>query len=162
MTTAIRVAFLLAPILLTGCAVTGPSDLVRLHQQAQSAYAEGRAAEAESHYRQLTERLPTDAEPWFRLGNLYARSQRFDAARHAYREALVRQPNQPKAWHNLGVTHLHQALEALSEAVARAPLGSPLHSRSQSLLEALARLPVEESSGETKGGEGGLSQEKQP
>lgn len=129
-------------LLLGGCA-HGPAvpDAAGLAARAQTAYQAGRTAEAIADYQILTQNLPTDPLPWFRLGNLYARSGQADAAVHAYREALLRDPRLAPAWHNLGIVRLRQAQAALLETQGLLPASDPLAQDSAALERALRRLP---------------------
>jgi Flp pilus assembly protein TadD len=56
------------------------NNLVAVQQQAVEAYAKQDWATSEQHYVVLTQKVPTDVEPWFKLGNIYARTQRLDLA----------------------------------------------------------------------------------
>lgn len=64
-------------LMLIGCATENPSgkDTVTLVQDADLAYTQGNWARAESQYRQITQRVPGDAYAWFKLGNLYMRTE---------------------------------------------------------------------------------------
>ena len=84
-------------------------DLAKVSALAAQAYVEKNWPESEKHYATLTRESPGEAEPWFKLGNIYARTFRPELAVKAYRETLVRDPQNIKAWHNLGVIELRQA-----------------------------------------------------
>ena len=95
--------------------LTRPDDSLKLRQEAESAYGANNMQLAEKDFKLLTESVPKDAEPWFRLGNIYARSNRADEAVHAYREAVARNPNLTKAWYNMSLVQLHQARKTVLE-----------------------------------------------
>ncbi|MEQ8662105.1 MAG: tetratricopeptide repeat protein [Gammaproteobacteria bacterium] len=106
----------LVTLLLGGCAGTrrgpatpGPEEIAAARAAGERAYAAADWAAAEPPYRVLVQAIPQDAELWFRLGNVYARLDRPDAAVAAYREALVRDGDLAKAWFNMGVVQLRQA-----------------------------------------------------
>ncbi len=46
------------------------------------------------------------------MGNAYAKARKPDQAVSAYREALLRNPELGKAWYNLGMIHIQEALKA--------------------------------------------------
>jgi cytochrome c-type biogenesis protein CcmH/NrfG len=66
------------------------ADVAGTERNANQAYHEEDWITAEREYTKLTGMTPTNAEPWFRLGNVYARLNRPNDALLAYREALVR------------------------------------------------------------------------
>jgi tetratricopeptide (TPR) repeat protein len=99
----------------SGCAATGqtkPDDPVKLRAQAVQAYRDGRYAAAVAGFEELVAAMPKDSELWFRLGNAYAKARKPDQAVQAYREALLRNPEYGKAWYNLGMMHMQEALKA--------------------------------------------------
>lgn len=109
-------------IALLGCARTPtepdpgpPVDLTEVFALAARAYAEQNWPESEKHYAALTRKAPGEAEPWFKLGNIYARTLRPDLAVKSYRETLIRDPRHVKAWHNMGIVELRQAANSFSE-----------------------------------------------
>lgn len=85
------------------------TDLAEVQRLAEAAYADGDWAAAETHYQQLVRATPQEGSFWFRLGNIFARTTRPDDAVIAYREALVRDAADGKAWFNMGVVQLRQA-----------------------------------------------------
>ena len=133
---------LLACILLAGCATTaGPQvDLEQVQRDAARAYQQQRYELAERDYRLLTEHMPTEAEPWFRLGNIYARTNRPREAARAYHEAVVREPALSRAWYNLAVVRLRQAGHALVELTRHSLPEDPLNARAEQLADGLFRL----------------------
>lgn len=84
-------------------------DASQIRNQAEAAYAAGEWREAGQRYEQLIKVIPQESRLWFRLGNIYARTERPDAAIRAYREALVRDAADGKAWFNMGIVQLRQA-----------------------------------------------------
>ena len=84
-------------------------------QAAATAYAAHRWADSERLYTELVTREPDQVEAWFKLGNLYARSQRPDYAVRAYREVLSREPHHVRALHNLGMVQLRDAAASFEQ-----------------------------------------------
>ncbi|RMG53854.1 MAG: tetratricopeptide repeat protein [Gammaproteobacteria bacterium] len=128
---------------LAACATPGDRqqlDLEQVQREAALAYQQKRYDEAERKYRLLTERVPTEAEPWFRLGNIYARSNRPEQAARAYHEAVVREPALSRAWYNLSIVRLRQAGNALVELTRHALPDDPLNARAERLANGLFEL----------------------
>lgn len=133
--------------LLAGCTAPGtrPSrggieDVVALKTAAETAYASEDWPAAEKAYRSLTEAVPAESENWFRLGNVYARLGRHYDAIALYREALVRDPANSRAWHNLGVTQLRLATNTFEELQAHTDPSDPVAERARRVVEAVSNL----------------------
>jgi tetratricopeptide (TPR) repeat protein len=131
--------------LLAACGTTGPapqrSDLFQLSNDAQLAYEAGEDARAEQLYMGLARAAPADPEIWFRLGNLYARSDRPDAAADAYQRALALKTNDPRAWYNLGIVRLRQGWAAMMRANAALKDTDPLYRETERMMSHLGLLP---------------------
>jgi len=135
-------------ILLAGCAATGPvqeeqasqQDLFELRQQANQAYKDGDMKASEEKYAELVKKVPEEAELWFRLGNVYARTQRPQAAVKAYREALVREPQMSKAWYNMSIMQLRQSVYSLGQMQVYSDPDDPLYAEGRQLLEGIIDL----------------------
>ncbi len=115
-------------------------DLFQVRQAAEASYAAKDYAESEKQYTLLVKKVPVEAENWFRLGNIYARSGRPDQAIAAYREALVRAPDHSKAWFNMAILQLRIAANSLTEMQKNAPPGDPVAERSREVLAQLIKL----------------------
>lgn len=153
----IRVVFMVAFLVLSaGCASTGGNTSVEgavapgsgtmdLYREGMQAYSEGRLDVAESRLTELLEKVPEDAQVWFRLGNIYARTNRPRQAVQAYQDALMRNPELAKAWHNMGVVRLRQAANDFVSLARSVPAEDPLHARgmkmSNTILALLNELP---------------------
>jgi tetratricopeptide (TPR) repeat protein len=109
-------------------------------QRADTAYAKQNWREAEGIYQRLTTAVPNDPYPWFRLGNVYAKTDRWDFARSAYREALKRNADHHKALHNFALVNLMQAKEMLQAGLSRFKPDDPSVTESRTLLADLDRL----------------------
>lgn len=116
------------------------TDPFALQRDAEQAYARGDWAAAAEAYRALAARVPKEAEPWFRLGNAYARLGRSADAVAAYREALVRDPRMSKAWHNLGLVQLREAAATFVEMTEHTAPDDPLHPRGERFARLLSDL----------------------
>ncbi len=133
--------------LLAGCGTMGTempqrSDLFQLSNDAQLAYEAGEDARAEQLYRGLARAAPADPEIWLRLGNLYARNDRPDAAADAYQRALALKHNETRAWYNLGIVRLRQGWAALMRASAAMKDTDPLYRETERLMSHLGAIPA--------------------
>jgi len=116
------------------------TDAVKLHEEAERAYGANDMQLAEKDFKLLAESMPRDAEPWFRLGNIYARSNRVEDAIHAYREAVTRNPNLTKAWYNMALVQMHQARKDLLEMQQYLGADDPINPQVQHIQETLDTL----------------------
>src|SRR5690242_12445638 len=73
-----------------------PELLSRLSQEAQTALADGRYADAAAAYEKLRTLSPQTAEVHANLGLIYFKEKKFDAAVAALRQALKLKPALPK------------------------------------------------------------------
>ncbi len=139
---------LLLGVLLSGCAaLSGPSDLpqrsdlFQLSNEAQLAYESGEDAKAEQLYMALLRKTPNDPEIWFRLGNLYARAHRPDAAADAYQRVLSINNTEHRAWYNLGIVRLRQGWAAMIQAYGHSAPGDVVNGESGRMIGHLERMP---------------------
>jgi tetratricopeptide (TPR) repeat protein len=105
----------LASLLLSGCAGLPQSDLLALQTSADQDYAAGRFAQASEQYRRLAKAMPADAGVRYQLGNSLAREGDAQGAIDNYREALLRDRQHARAWHNLLQVQLREALFTAAE-----------------------------------------------
>jgi len=126
--------------MLSACAQTNnkeddvqPQNMFEVEALANQTYENNQWHESEKHYTVLVEKIPENAIHWFRLGNIYARTQRPDAAVVAYRESLIRDPKFAKAWYNMGVLHLQQAANSFSEFQLYVDKNDPLYEKGQKI-----------------------------
>ena len=108
-------------------------DMFEVEALANKAYENNEWLESEKHYAVLVKQIPENALHWFRLGNIYARTKRPDAAVTAYRESLIRDPKFAKAWYNLGVLHLQQAANSFNEFQIYVDKDDPLYGKGQKI-----------------------------
>jgi len=139
---------MLLGLLLTGCAAMSGnpdmpqrSDLFQLSNDAQLAYDSGEDAKAEQLYMALLRKTPNDPEIWFRLGNLYARAHRPDAAADAYQRVLSINNTEHRAWYNLGIVRLRQGWAALLQAYGHSATGELVNAESERMIGHLERMP---------------------
>ncbi|EKF73863.1 hypothetical protein A11A3_11658 [Alcanivorax hongdengensis A-11-3] len=109
--------------LLSACASSAPNadgenNTDKLHR-AEQAYTDGLFVEAEAYYRELVNDNPALYQGWFRLGNIYARSNQLDAAITMYERCLELDPDQARAWYNLALVRTRQSLRTLADAEQR-------------------------------------------
>jgi Flp pilus assembly protein TadD len=132
---------------LSGCAAVEEvlpqrSDLFQLSNDAQLAYDAGEDARAEKLYMALARSAPNDPEIWLRLGNLYARANRPDAAADAYQRSLALKSNDARVWHNLAVVRLRQGWAALIQANAALDSKDPLYRETERMIGHLGQMPA--------------------
>ncbi|MBI2801486.1 MAG: tetratricopeptide repeat protein [Gammaproteobacteria bacterium] len=137
-------------IALSGCAAFAPrptvsdapveTDRAGLEHAAAAAYAAQDWAASERDYSALAAQPGSDAETWFKLANIYARTSRPDLAVRAYREAVNRDPKHARAWHNLGLIQLRLARDSFAEVERNTLPANDMHSRATELRSALDEL----------------------
>ncbi len=130
---------------LGGCSML-PKEQVNLYdmrRDAQVAYENNEDARAEKLLVGLTRAVPNDGETWFYLGNLYARTNRPEEATHAYQNALLLNSKDARAWHNIGVVRLREAWAAFIQANDLTPPDSPIHAKTDVLINAMEKMPLE-------------------
>ena len=116
------------------------ADLFEVKRLADEAYQRGDMVESEKEYAILVKALPEEAEHWFRLANVYYRTQRPDAAISAYREAVIRDPKYAKAWYNMGVVQLREAINSLGEMQTYSDPEDPMSRKGKYLLDGIIDL----------------------
>ena len=136
---------------LTGCSLPGVKpaaepdiDLFELERRADAAYQEGDMGASEQHYMLLVRKMPEEALHWFRLGNIYARTSRPDAAISAYREAVLRKPDYSKAWYNMGIVQLKQAANSFNEMQVHTLSDDPLNVQGKKVLDGILEIIKQE------------------
>ena len=112
-------------------------DLYELKKQADTAYLNDDLVASERDYQILIQEMPAIALNWFRLGNIYVRTDRPDAAISLYREAVIRDPKYAKAWYNLGVVQLKQTAYSLNEMLIYTEESDPLYNKAKDMLDGI-------------------------
>ena len=115
-------------------------ELIQLQQNAQAAYQDKDWDKAVDYYGTLSQRMPEDAEIWFRLGNSYARLNKHGAAIQSYQQALSRDPRNSKTWHNLGIVQLKLATNTFIEMQNNTNADDPLNRRATDVINAITNL----------------------
>jgi len=88
--------------------------------------------------------LPEIALHWFRLGNIYVRTNRPVAAINLYREAVLRDPKYGKAWYNLSIVQLKQTAYSLNEMLLYTDINDPLYDKAKNMLEGIYAIIKQE------------------
>lgn len=137
--------FLLSILLLGGCSVLSmeSGNLYDMRRDAQVAYAGGQDERAEKLLIGLTRAVPNDAEAWFYLGNLYARTNRPEQATQAYQKSLMLNSGDARAWHNIGVVRVREAWAAFIQAHNLSKTDDPLYAKLESLISAMEKIPLD-------------------
>ena len=152
-----RLAAVLLAGVLAGCASNGAAErtgldaLLAIDQLAGEAYAAGRHAEVVELYTTLAEAMPSEPTYWYRLANGLYRTGQLDMAGVAYVQALALDPDNERAWHNLGLVRMHQAQESFRQAVAASRAGEPVSAESLRLARRLS-LAIEGAADEGRPG----------
>ncbi|MGX5173454.1 tetratricopeptide repeat protein [Aliikangiella sp. IMCC44653] len=110
------VVFILA--FLSGCAAkpsVSRSNAAEVEARAEEYYRSANLQLAEAEFRELLKITPRYAKAWFRLGNIYLRTNQLDAAINHYEKSLEYDRTQAKAWHNLALARVRQATATLVE-----------------------------------------------
>ena len=139
-------------ILLMGCAADGKlkstsqpdmsnsGKVLVILKSADEAYSKEDWKQAESQYQLIIKQLPQDPYAWFKLGNIFARTDRPDEAIYAYRETLVRDTGNGKAYHNLALAYMLQAQRALEASLKNGKSKDLQSEQTQRILSQLAML----------------------
>jgi tetratricopeptide (TPR) repeat protein len=117
-----------------------PTDTAQTLALAETAYASKDWEAAEQNYVIITRAIPKEATPWFRLGNIYARTNRPDFAVRAYKEALLREPGLSKAWYNMGLVQLRQSANSFLQMRTHTEEQSEAQIRAETMYEATIGL----------------------
>lgn len=115
-------------------------DLLEIQKQADASYQNNDMAASERDYNILVQELPGIALHWFRLGNIYVRTNRPDAAIKLYREAVLREPKYAKAWFNLSIVQLKQSAYSLNEMLLYVDKNDPLYIKGEDLLNGIQTI----------------------
>ncbi|MFQ5658859.1 MAG: tetratricopeptide repeat protein [Gammaproteobacteria bacterium] len=114
--------------------------ILEVQRLADEAYDNDDYANSEKYYLQLTEKVPKEARNWFRLGNVFARTERPNLAIKAYQEALLRDPKQSKAWYNMGLLYLRQSANSFINLQTYVPEQDPLSQRGKQIYEEITGI----------------------
>ncbi len=115
-------------------------DLHELEKQADTAYLNDDLVASERDYLVLVKKLPEIPLHWFRLGNIYVRTNRPLAGISMYREAVIRDPKYAKAWYNLSIVQLKQTAYSLNEMLIYTEESDPLYSKAKDMLDGIQTI----------------------
>ena len=115
-------------------------DLFELQKQAETAYLNDDMNSSERDYKILIRELPEIALHWYRLGNIYVRTNRPDAAIDLYREAVLRDPTFANAWFNMSIVQLKQTAYSLQEMLLYTNENDPIYTKSKNLLDGILAM----------------------
>ncbi len=136
-------AIITLSILIASCATnneTKPIDVYALQKVALSSYEKKDWQTAQQALQRLVEINPGNAQLWYKLGNVYARMNLPERAIVAYKEALVRNPEMSKAWHNIGVVSLRKSTRLFIEMLKYIPADDPLYTQAKLTGDALLTI----------------------
>lgn len=130
--------------LVMGCASKndhkGNQQIMVIQEKAEIAYKAARLDQAESLYLQVLQSVPNYAPAWFRLGNIYTRTGRHDAAISAYSRSISLNPEDQKAHYNISLVRLKQATGVLDAALAQPSTSPPVTNQIKALRDTLNTL----------------------
>ena len=115
-------------------------NIMTLQAQAEMAYKKAMLGQAESLYMQVLEMAPDYIDGWFRLGNIYTRTGRQEAAIAAYMRCIQQAPQHQKAWYNLSLVRIKQATEALQTAQRQGNRNTAVGQQINALEQVLVKL----------------------
>ena len=98
-------------------------DAMAIEERAENYYKNANLLLAEAEFQNLLNIAPRYSKAWFRLGNIYLRSNQLDAAITHYEKAIEIDPKLAKAWHNLALARIRQATNTLVEAQQKVEAG---------------------------------------
>jgi len=130
-------------ILVSGCASQAPKPaMVQKYERALEYYRQSRFTDAEALFQQIVQAHPDHVDTWFRLGNLYVRTGQNEAAVYAFTQCLKRNPQYSKAWHNLALVHVKQAVAVLEEGMTHLSVNAPERASFERVRDALGGVSV--------------------
>lgn len=87
-------------------------------------YSKGQLTEAEHLFLELLKKHPNYAYAWFRLGNIHARVGQLLLAEKDFQRVIEINPKNGKAWNNLALVRVKQAIIELEESKHFIAIGS--------------------------------------
>ncbi|WMS87255.1 tetratricopeptide repeat protein [Pleionea litopenaei] len=129
-------SLVIAVVLVSGCAssnkvnvaATGDSaPLSKRLAEADRVYEEARLPKAETLYLGIVRDHPKSTNAWLRLGNIYMRQGRVKGAIRCFEEVLKLDPKDGRAWYNLSLARVRQAIDTLEQGEKVVPIDSAHH-----------------------------------
>ncbi len=137
----LKLTVVTAALVLASCQ-TFDSRTVKLNElkaRALEAYTKEDMEKAERSYRKALQIDKADFEVLFRLGNVYARTNRIDEAITKYEETIELKPNFAPVWRNLAVLRLRQGMAALMKSQQLLKLEDPLFESNQAMIDVVSK-----------------------
>ncbi|MCC5853738.1 MAG: tetratricopeptide repeat protein [Alkalimonas sp.] len=129
---------------LSACSSPPPSvsstDIIEVKKRAENAYQLALFDQAETLYLEILREVPNYAPALFRLGNIYSRTGRLDAAVNAYHQNLAIEPENHRAMYNLALVRLRQAHQITEVAMRYKSIEPNINLEIQRLHRALSNL----------------------
>lgn len=103
--------------------------------EAQSYYDRALYSDAERVLLSLSERANDNYDVHFMLGNIYVRTGQYPAADRMYRQCINIDSSVAKAWYNLALLKVKEAMSLVDEGYQRTAVDSPEYERNFLLLK---------------------------
>ncbi|MBQ0758892.1 MAG: hypothetical protein KBT72_04470 [Zhongshania sp.] len=103
--------------------------------EAQSYYDRALYSDAERVLLNLSERASDNYDVHFMLGNIYVRTGQYPAADRMYRQCINIDSSVAKAWYNLALLKVKEAMSLVDEGYQRTAVDSPEYERNFLLLK---------------------------
>ena len=130
-------------MVLTSCAGMNSNSAKTVfdyEQAAAEAYAKGNYSLAAEQYELLVKEVPKDPNFWFRLANSYAKNKEPNKAVQAYQNTLLRDASYEKAWYNMGIIQMQQALRTFIDMQEAIPADSEVRKLAENKMNGLFEL----------------------
>lgn len=133
-----RIVLALLTVVMLGCASPVQKAAKALDEKARAdqAYRAGNCDQAVALYRSLLGKYSDMREPWLRVGNCLARKKDLFGAEQAYRQVLVIDPDNAKAWFNLTLVQSQGLAMTVLEMERNVPASDPVRAKVDALLGA--------------------------
>ncbi|MBQ0794637.1 tetratricopeptide repeat protein [Zhongshania sp.] len=103
--------------------------------EAQSYYDRALYSDAERVLLKLSERVEDNYDVHFMLGNIYVRTGQYPAADRMYRRCINIDSSVAKAWYNLALLKVKEAMSLADEGYQRTAVDNPEYERNFLLLK---------------------------
>tara|TARA_R110002111_G_scaffold13929_28_gene38634 strand:- start:164 stop:628 length:465 start_codon:yes stop_codon:yes gene_type:complete len=125
----VRLIYLMVALLgLTACAHNGINEVqstLAMQIEADTYYADNQCDKAVPLYQSLSIALPKETKSLLRIGNCYAREKNYTLAQDAYQQAIIRDNQFIKAWHNLTYVRAQLLANTVTEMYQHIDQSSP-------------------------------------
>lgn len=111
-----------AALTLQGCSTLNKQNAApNILITADAHYQAGQLVQAEHLYREVVKKAPRISLAWYRLGNIYVRTNQLDAAIVAYENAILYNPYEELYWVNLSLTREMQSQRVAYQGLVYLP-----------------------------------------